>query len=84
MSCYSRITLQKQQQTSNTTTTNTTTSSTNTTTATYMTLHARVEQDTQYHPMCPEKKVTNWTRILHMLQEMFPEPPVDHVFLPIH
>jgi len=52
--------------------------------ASFFTLHARVEPDMQKHVMCLGKKETNLTKIFEHLQETFPEPPAQNLFLPIN
>merc|ERR1712194_516626 len=50
----------------------------------YMTLHARVEPDMQKHGFCLDKKVLNLTQIFDFIEEKWPEPPVQKVFIPIN
>jgi len=49
----------------------------------YMTLHARIEPDMIKHPVCRDRKVTNFTKIFEYLENTFPDPPASHLFLPI-
>jgi len=49
----------------------------------YMTLHARIEPDMIKHPVCRDRKVTNLTKIFEHLENIFPDPPASHLFLPI-
>jgi hypothetical protein len=50
----------------------------------YMALHARVEPDMQKHPVCRDKKVIELQPILDMMQEYFPEPPAETLFIAIN
>ena len=50
----------------------------------YMTLHARIEPDMQRHPVCRDKKVLKLTDIFDFIQEKWPDPPVNHIFMPIN
>mmetsp|Transcript_7902 Transcript_7902/g.10047 ORF Transcript_7902/g.10047 Transcript_7902/m.10047 type:complete len:432 (+) Transcript_7902:310-1605(+) len=47
----------------------------------YMVLHARIEPDMQKHTMCLDKKITNLTEIINLLEKKFPEPPVNKVLI---
>ena len=47
----------------------------------YIMLHARIEPDMQMHPVCKDKKVTNFTDILTSIQNHFPEPPAEKLIL---
>ena len=50
----------------------------------YMTLHARIEPDMQKHNYCTDKKVLKLTEIFDFIQEKWPDPPVNHIFIPIN
>lgn len=47
----------------------------------YIMLHARIEPDMQEHPVCKDRKVTNFTDILTSIQQHFPEPPAKQLIL---
>ena len=50
----------------------------------YMTLHARVEPDMQFHPVCRDIKERNLTTIFQFLEQKWPEPPISKLFMPIN
>lgn len=52
--------------------------------ASYMALHARVEPDMQFHPVCRDKKVIKLQAIFDSLQLKFPEPPAAKLFIAIN
>ena len=50
----------------------------------YFTLHARIEPDMQHHIVCNDRKEKNLTKLFQMLEQTFPIPPADYMFLPIN
>jgi len=54
----------------------------------YMALHTGIEPDMVHHNAgCPEMdagRVRNINEILQLVEQHWPEPPVQHVFLPIN
>ncbi|GFH59477.1 hypothetical protein CTEN210_15953 [Chaetoceros tenuissimus] len=50
----------------------------------FMTIHMRVEPDMlrQQH-ICNEKRVTSIRNITELIYNKYPEPPVDHILLPV-
>mmetsp|Transcript_10557 Transcript_10557/g.11645 ORF Transcript_10557/g.11645 Transcript_10557/m.11645 type:complete len:508 (+) Transcript_10557:144-1667(+) len=47
----------------------------------YIVLHARIEPDMQKHPMCQDKKVTNFTEIIELLHSTFQSPPASKLII---
>lgn len=50
----------------------------------YMTLHARIEPDMQKHFVCRDQKVLHLRDIFNWIEAKWPNPPTDHIFMPIN
>lgn len=50
----------------------------------YFTIHARVEPDMLSHHICPKLKIRSLSKLFYTVEQHFPNPPAQRVFIPIN